>query len=92
MARNINEINLKGVILVLAHGNMAHLKKRENMRIMRAFAVKGIRNLESEKDHIEKDDLLEEEKDADAKKRPYKTFEMLCVKYYEFALKYCLNK
>ena len=59
---------------------------------MRAFAVKGITNLESEKDHIEKDDLLEEEKNADAKKRPYKTFEMLCVKYYEFAIKYCLNK
>jgi hypothetical protein len=28
LIRNINEINLKGIFLVLAHGNMAHLKKR----------------------------------------------------------------
>ena len=48
LARNIEEINLKGVILVLAHGNMAHLKKRENIRIMRSFAVKGINNIKSE--------------------------------------------
>ncbi len=33
--RNISEINLKGVFLVLANGNMAHLKKRNNIRLMR---------------------------------------------------------
>jgi len=35
LIRNSNEINLKGVFLVLAHGNMAHLKRRSNIRYMR---------------------------------------------------------
>lgn len=35
LIRNIGDINLKGVLLVLAHGNMAHLKRRANMRLMR---------------------------------------------------------
>lgn len=35
LQRNIGDINLKGVFLVLAHGNMAHLKRRSNARLMR---------------------------------------------------------
>ena len=34
LLRNINEINLKGILLVLAHGNQAHLKKRSNSRLI----------------------------------------------------------
>lgn len=72
----ISEINLKGILLVLAHGNMAHLKKRTNIRIMRQFAVKGIAALEEERHSLGDESV----------------FEQLCVKYYDYALKYCLNK
>lgn len=34
LINRVEDINLKGVFLILAHGNMAHLKKRENMRLM----------------------------------------------------------
>jgi hypothetical protein len=44
----IGDINLKGIFLVLAHGNMAHLKKRTNMRLMHSFSLKGIKNLKEE--------------------------------------------
>lgn len=52
LTNNIEEINLKGVFLVLAHGNMAHLKKRSNVRLMRLFAIKGVETLAREKDSI----------------------------------------
>lgn len=42
LIRNCDEINLKGVLLTLVHGNVAHLKRRENMRLMGQFAVKGV--------------------------------------------------
>lgn len=35
LIRNMTDINLKGVFLVLANGNMAHLKRRANVRYMR---------------------------------------------------------
>lgn len=76
LIRNINEINLKGIFLVLAHGNMAHLKKRSNVRYMRQFAIKGIDTLNEEKDSINDE----------------RTFNVLCVKYYEYSVRYCLNK
>lgn len=76
LIRNISEINLKGVFLVLAHGNMAHLKKRTNIRYMRQFAVKGIKTLKEEKNSIGDEG----------------TFDMLCSKYYEYSVRYCLNK
>jgi len=34
LIRNSEEINLKGVLLALVNGNVAHLKRRENMRLM----------------------------------------------------------
>ena len=49
LIRNLSDINLKGVFLVLAHGNMAHLKRRSNVRLMRQFAVKGVETLAAEK-------------------------------------------
>lgn len=76
LQRSIKEINLKGIFLVLAHGNMAHLKRRNNMRLMRGFAVKGIECLNNEKISINDE----------------KTFDMVCAKYYEYSIRYCLNK
>lgn len=76
LQRNINEINLKGVFLVLAHGNMAHLKRRANVRLMRQFAVRGIDTLKEEKEAINDDSA----------------FEMVCAKYYEYSVRYCLNQ
>lgn len=42
LIRNASEINLKGTLLALVHGNVAHLKRRDNMRLMFEFAVKGV--------------------------------------------------
>jgi len=66
---------LKGVFMVLAHGNMAHLKKRSNVRLMRQFAVKGVEWLLHEKDSINSP----------------QAFDNLCAKYYEYSVRYCLN-
>ena len=76
LIRNIKDINLKAILLVLANGNIAHIKQRSNMRLMRQFAVKGIETLKDEKDNINNE----------------KTFENVCAKYYEYAFVYCLNK
>lgn len=35
LIRNLSDINLKGIFLVLSHGSLSHLKKRSNMRLMR---------------------------------------------------------
>lgn len=42
---------------------------------MRVFAVDGVKTLAEEKTSIDEQ----------------KTFDLMCVKYYEFSLKYCLN-
>lgn len=76
LLRNLNEINLKGLFLVLAHGNMAHLKKRDNVRLMRQVAVKGVQTILDEKRAINDEN----------------TFEMVCAKYYEYSIRYCLNQ
>lgn len=76
LLRNLSDINLKGVFLVLAHGNMAHLKRRSNVRLMRQFAVKGVETLAAEREAV---DTAPE------------AFENLCAKYYEYSVRYCLN-
>ena len=76
LVRNLSDINLKGVFLVLAHGNMAHLKRRSNVRLMRQFAVKGVETLAAEKEAV---DTAPE------------AFDNLCAKYYEYSVRYCLN-
>jgi hypothetical protein len=48
----IDDINLKGIFLVLAHGNMAHLKKRANMRLMHKLSLKGLKVLKEEKESV----------------------------------------
>lgn len=75
LTRNINEINLKGIFLVLAHGNVAHLKRRNNVRLLRQFAVKGVETLKDEKKAINDD----------------QAFDMVCAKYYEYSYRFCLN-
>ena len=49
LIRNSKEINLKGVLLALVHGNVAHLKRRESMRLMHKFAVRGVEALARER-------------------------------------------
>lgn len=39
LVRSFNEINLKGIFMVLAHGNKAHLKKRSNIRLIYEFLI-----------------------------------------------------
>ena len=75
LQRNISEINLKGIVLVLAQGNVAHLKRRNNVRLLRQFAIRGIDTLKDERDSINDKD----------------TFDMVCAKYYEYSYRYCLN-
>jgi hypothetical protein len=52
LIRNADEINLKGTLLALVHGNVAHLKKRENIRLMGQFAVKGVSAIKREKESL----------------------------------------
>lgn len=75
LIRNISEINLKGIFLVLAHGNVAHLKRRNNVRLLRQFAVKGVDTLKDERKAINDDS----------------SFELVCAKYYEYSYRFCLN-
>lgn len=42
LTRNADHINLKGTMMALVHGSLSHLKKRENLRKMRKFALLGI--------------------------------------------------
>lgn len=49
LTRNSEDINLKGSMLVLCNGNVSHLKKRDNIRIMRQFAFKQIIALKRER-------------------------------------------
>ena len=39
-------------MLALVHGNVTHLKKRDNMRKMRAFAFKGVDALVRERESL----------------------------------------
>ena len=66
---------MKGIFLVLAQGNVAHLKRRNNVRLLRQFAIRGIDTLKEERDTINDPE----------------TFEMVCAKYYEYSYRYCLN-
>ena len=61
--------------MVLAHGNVAHLKRRNNVRLLRQFAVKGIETLKEERKSINDE----------------QSFEMVCAKYYEYSYRFCLN-
>ena len=42
LLQNIDEVNLKGVMLVLVNGQVVHLRKRDNIRRLRDVAFKGI--------------------------------------------------
>lgn len=52
LTRNVQEMNLKGVLLTLVHGNVAHLKTRDNIRAMFIFAVHGVDILARERNSI----------------------------------------
>ena len=52
LIRNSDEINLKGIMLVLVHGNLAHVKRNSNMRLMAQFAFRGVQALDRERESI----------------------------------------
>ena len=53
--RNAFEINLKGTLLALTNGNVAHLKRRDNMRLMFEFSIRGVEALKRERDSLGSD-------------------------------------
>jgi hypothetical protein len=50
--RNAHEINLKGTLLALVNGNVAHLKRRDSMRLMNEFALKGVQAIRREQNSM----------------------------------------
>eukprot|EP00347_Sterkiella_histriomuscorum_P015889 403355301 len=74
----VEDINIKGVFLVLAHGNMAHLKKRDNMRLMHQFSLKALESLQEELKRLPK------QHSQDYQLR-------IVFNFYQYSLKYCLN-
>jgi hypothetical protein len=52
LTRQVHEMNLKGVLLVLVNGNVAHLKTRDNIRALFVFAVSGVEILARERNSI----------------------------------------
>jgi hypothetical protein len=73
----VEDINIKGVFLVLAHGNMTHLKKRDNMRLMHKFSLKALESLSNDLKRLSK-------YGEDYQQR-------ILMNYYQYAAKYCLN-
>ena len=61
---------------VISYGNYANIHKRDNIRLLRDLAIKGVILLREEQLSV---------KDT-------QTFEMLMMKYYEYSLKFCLNQ
>ena len=52
LLQNIDEVNLKGVMLVLVNGQVVHLRKRDNIRKLRNVAFKGIGALARERNSL----------------------------------------
>ena len=50
--RNAQEINLKGTLLALVNGNVAHLKRRDNIRLMHKFALRGVQAIKREQNSL----------------------------------------
>ncbi|CDW89579.1 UNKNOWN [Stylonychia lemnae] len=76
LINRIEDINIKGVFLIMAHGNVAHLKKRDNIRLMNKFNLKATQILGEEVARLEG--------------HPDKQ-RMLVMSFHEYAIKYCLN-
>ena len=49
LIENADQINLKGTLLALVNGNVTHLKRRHNMRLMKSFAFRGLDTLARER-------------------------------------------
>ena len=52
LLQNIDQVNLKGVMLVLVNGQVVHLRKRDNIRKLRDVAFKGIGALVRERNSL----------------------------------------
>ena len=49
LIRNHMDLNLKAVMMILTQGYLSHLKKRDNLRLMQLFAIKGVSVLNRER-------------------------------------------
>jgi hypothetical protein len=52
LLQHVDEINLKGICLVLVQGNIIHLKRKNLIRKMFDFALRGVQALEREKSSV----------------------------------------
>ena len=52
MSAQIDKMNVKGILSVLVHGNLSYLKRRDNKRMVRDFAIKGLDILSRERDSM----------------------------------------
>ncbi len=49
LIERVDEINLTGILLILVNANITGLKRYENTRKMKAFAIKGLMVLKRER-------------------------------------------
>jgi hypothetical protein len=49
LIRNVDELNLKGVMLVMVNGNIKGMKRRSNSRLMHVFVSRGLNALKNER-------------------------------------------
>ena len=73
------EMNLKAVISVLTNARIGHIKKRSNVRLLLAFALRGVDNLKSEMKSITKGG------------KRLREFENVMAKYFDLANYFCLK-
>lgn len=52
LLQHVDEINLKGVCLVLVQGHIIHLKRKHLIRLMFDFALRGVHALERERSSV----------------------------------------
>lgn len=52
LIQQVDEINLNGIMLILVNGNLTHLKKKENTRLLFQFALAGVPALKKERESL----------------------------------------
>jgi hypothetical protein len=53
MVRNCDEMNVAAIMSVLGQGYLAQMKKRDNLRLMKTLALKGVSVLARERNGLE---------------------------------------
>mmetsp|Transcript_3698 Transcript_3698/g.5574 ORF Transcript_3698/g.5574 Transcript_3698/m.5574 type:complete len:442 (-) Transcript_3698:16-1341(-) len=75
------EMNAKAILSVLVNMQIAHIKKRVNIKVALKLAMKGVSNLRTEMESIIS---------VQGEKR-FEEFESLLVKYFELSTRLCLK-